>query len=290
MTSVVPAGAVGGASGDAFDAEADAAYLPPAPAPPPAPPRTGPFPRARRGTLTFLSGARRTCHVYLWADVDASRMAEAKAENPELSYISLVVKAAADVVADYPESRALFWGGRFRPRLAVPDDVAAKVLFDKTVDGVRCVVSGTIPAAQNLTPHEIQSYVTTYKNAEVAEEGPFRQLARIQKLPLPVARLVYRAAMADPSRRAALQGTFSVTSVGQEPVRAIFPMISGTLGFGVGRIAETALARDGRVHVAPAFTLSLAFDHRAVDGALASEVLARVKSRLENGPAAGPEL
>ncbi|MER5435288.1 2-oxo acid dehydrogenase subunit E2 [Streptomyces sp. NPDC002588] len=240
------------------------------------------FPRARRGTLTFLGGARETCHVYLWADVDASRMVTARtASGGKLSFVSMLAKEAADVVADFPDARAMLQGGALRPRLAVPDAVDVKVLFDKTVDGQRCVVSGTVPDAANLSVIEVQDHVTTYKDAPVDATGPYRQLLKMQRLPLPVARLVYRAALRDPARRAALQGTFSVTSVGQEQVRAIFPMISGTLGFGIGRIADTPVADSGGVRVAPVFTLSLAFDHRVIDGAVASEVLGRVKSRLE---------
>jgi pyruvate/2-oxoglutarate dehydrogenase complex dihydrolipoamide acyltransferase (E2) component len=103
----------------------------------------------------------------------------------------------------------------------------------------------------------------------------------LQRLPLPLARLVYRVVLRSPQRRSNLQGTFSVTSVGHENVRAIIPMIAGTLGFGVGRIAEAAVVRDGKIEIASSFTLSLAFDHRVLDGAISAEVLARVKDRLE---------
>ncbi len=243
-----------------------------------------PFPRARRGTWTFLhAGARETCHVYLMTDVDATAIRQARTDSGgKLSYVSLVVKAASDVVADYPEARSVLQGGPLRPRLAELDDVDVKVLFDKTVDGQRCVVSGTVRAAQAMSVLEVQDAVNTYKDAEVDDQGPYRQMLRLQRLPLAVSRLLFKVAMRDAVRRSALQGTFSVTSVGHEPVRAIFPMIYGTLGFGMGRIVDTPVARDGQVHIAPQFTLSLAFDHRVVDGALASEVLARVKRRLED--------
>jgi pyruvate/2-oxoglutarate dehydrogenase complex dihydrolipoamide acyltransferase (E2) component len=203
------------------------------------------------------------------------------ASGGKLGYVALLVKEAADVVASCPDARAMLQGGTLRPRLAVPDRVDVKVLLDKTVDGQRCVVSGTVPDAAHLSALEVQEHITAYKDAPVDATGPYRQLLKMQRLPLPVARLVYRAVLRDPARRAALQGTFSVTSVGREPVRAIFPMISGTLGFGIGRITDTPVADGGGVRVAPVCTLSLAFDHRVIDGALASEVLGRVKSRLE---------
>ncbi|AVH55788.1 MULTISPECIES: 2-oxo acid dehydrogenase subunit E2 [Streptomyces] len=240
------------------------------------------LPRARRGTWAFLGVARRTCHVHLLADVDATALVRARAEAPHLSYISFVAKAAADAVAAHPQAGALLLGGRLHPRLAVLDDIHVKILFDRTDDdGARCVMSGTVAAAQLLSVDEIQRRVDTYKNAPLSDDGPFRAALRLQRLPAPAARLLYGLALRDPKRRAQVQGTLSVTSVGHEPVRAVLPMISGPLGFGVGRIAETAVVRDHALAVAPAFTLSLAFDHRVLDGALASQVLAQVKRRLE---------
>ncbi|MFE9422262.1 2-oxo acid dehydrogenase subunit E2 [Kitasatospora sp. NPDC006697] len=246
-------------------------------------PAVHPLPTARKGTYTFLRDARNTCHVFLMADVDATALKAARAATDgKASYISFVVKAAAEVVAQVPAARSVLTDG-LRPRIAVLDEIHAKVLFDKTADGTRCVVSGTVESVQDRSVLEVQDAIDTYKNASLDDpEGPFAQLRRMQRLPLPVAGLVYRLAMRNPLRRAALQGVFSVTSVGQEPVRAIFPMISGTLGFGVGRIADAAVVVDGEIRVAPVFTLSLAFDHRVLDGALASEVLARTKQLLEN--------
>jgi pyruvate/2-oxoglutarate dehydrogenase complex dihydrolipoamide acyltransferase (E2) component len=242
-----------------------------------------PLPAARRGTYTFLRQARSTCHVHLLADVDATALKAARAASGgRTSYVSYLVKAAADVLADVPQARTVLRDG-LRPRLAVVEDIHAKVLFDKTADGTRCVVAGTVPRVQDLDTAQIQDRIDLCKKAAVEDpHGPFRQLRRLQRLPLPVARLLYRAAARDPERRAALQGVFSVTSVGQEPVRAILPMISGTLGFGIGRIADTPVAADGAVRIAPLFTLSLAFDHRVIDGALAAELLARTKQHLEH--------
>lgn len=242
---------------------------------------TAPLPAARRQTYVFLEDTRRIAHVYLMAQVDATalRAARAAAAAP-VSYVSYVVKAAADTLAGYPDARAVLQGGR-SPKLTVSPEVHAKVLFDKTVDGQRCVVSGTVPDVRSADVAAIQAAVDRYKNADVDDVGPFARIRRLQRLPLPVIRLAYRAMMRDPRRRAALQGTFAVTSIGHERVGAILPLISGTLGFGVGHIADAPVVRGGALGVAPLFTLSLVFDHRVIDGAMAAEILAGVKDRLE---------
>lgn len=240
------------------------------------------FPAQRRQTYAFLRDARATCHVHLLADVDATALRRDRADSGgRTSYVSYVVKTAADVIATNAEARSVLRDG-LRPRLATVEDVHAKVLFDKTVDGQRCVLSGSVEAAQRRDAADIQRIIDDHKKDEVTPDGPFAQVRRLQSLPLPLARLLYAAVLRDPRRRARLQGTFSVTSVGHEPVRAILPMIAGTWGFGIGTITDTPVVRDGEVVVRPVFTLSLTFDHRVVDGALAAELLAEVKYGLEN--------
>lgn len=241
---------------------------------------TSPLPTARKQTYIFLEDARRTSHVYLMAEVDASAMRDARARTTgNVSYVSYVVKAVADTLADYPDARAVLTGRS--PRLTVSSAVHAKVLFDKTVDGQRCVVSGTVEHVETAGVQAVQEAIDVYKRAEVDDLGPFAAIRKLQRLPLPLMRMVYRVMMRNPQRRAALQGTFAVTSIGHERVGTILPLIAGTLGLGVGHIADGPLVRDGQVVVAPLFTLSLVFDHRVLDGAMAAEILAGVKDRLE---------
>ncbi|HEY6876655.1 MAG TPA: 2-oxo acid dehydrogenase subunit E2 [Polyangiales bacterium] len=238
------------------------------------------FPAARKQTYAFLEDARQTAHVYLMTEVDATRLVAARRAH-NASYVSFVVKAAGDVLMDYPDARGVLSDG-LTPRLTTLQAIHAKVLFDKTVDGQRCVLSGTVENVELRSLEDVQAVIDEHKQAAVDGQGPFKQVRMLQRLPLWLVRMVYRGVLRNPIRRARLQGTFSVTSVGQESVRAIFPLIGGSLGFGVGRIADAAIVREGRVEVAPTLTLSLAFDHRVLDGAMASELLARVKNRLEN--------
>lgn len=241
------------------------------------------FPAVRRGTYTFLRESRRTSHVYLFADVDATRMQAARqAAGGTLSYAGFVVKAAADAIAaGYPQARSVLRDG-IRPRIAVLDDVHVKVLFDKEVDGERCVLSGVVPAAQAMSVHEVQDVIDGYKKAPADGTGPFATALRVARLPLPLLRPLWRLALRDPRRRAALQGTVAVTSVGHAAVRAILPQVNGPVGFGIGRIETVPAIRGGQVAAVAQFTLSLSFDHRVLDGAAAAELLAAVKHRLEN--------
>jgi pyruvate dehydrogenase E2 component (dihydrolipoamide acetyltransferase) len=86
--------------------------------------------------------------------------------------------------------------------------------------------------------------------------------------------------------------TFSLTTLGMYDIDAFTPILNppevGILG--IGRIREVIAPRDGQPSLAHAMTLSLTFDHRAVDGAPAAEFLQSVKRLIESHDAyAGAE-
>jgi pyruvate/2-oxoglutarate dehydrogenase complex dihydrolipoamide acyltransferase (E2) component len=83
---------------------------------------------------------------------------------------------------------------------------------------------------------------------------------------------------------AALQGgTFTVTNLGATGIDWFTPIVHQpeVAILGVGRVAERAVVRAGRVVVAPTMALTLVYDHRGVDGYPASLFLAAVGDRLQ---------
>lgn len=78
-------------------------------------------------------------------------------------------------------------------------------------------------------------------------------------------------------------GTFAITNLGQYRVDGFTPVvIPGQAAIlGVGRIAERPAVVDGQLAVRTICTLSLAFDHRVVDGAPAAAFLAHLADLLE---------
>jgi len=80
-------------------------------------------------------------------------------------------------------------------------------------------------------------------------------------------------------------GTFTVTNLGMYGVDVFIPIINPpeTAILGVGRVGEKPVAVSGQVTVRPMMQLSLAYDHRVVDGAPAAQFLQTVKKILETG-------
>lgn len=80
-------------------------------------------------------------------------------------------------------------------------------------------------------------------------------------------------------------GTFTVTNLGTTGIDWFTPILNppqvGILG--MARVAERAVVRAGAIVVAPMTTLTLVFDHRAVDGYPAAQFLQTLRGLLESG-------
>ncbi len=82
-------------------------------------------------------------------------------------------------------------------------------------------------------------------------------------------------------------GTFTVSNLGAFGIESFTPVINPpqTCILGVCTITDRVRERDGNLETWPAMTLSLTYDHRALDGAPASRFLQDLCKALENYPA-----
>jgi pyruvate dehydrogenase E2 component (dihydrolipoamide acetyltransferase) len=78
-------------------------------------------------------------------------------------------------------------------------------------------------------------------------------------------------------------GTFTITNLGSSDIDHFTPIINPPESaiLGVGRIIEKPWVRQGLVVAEPRLALSLTFDHRIMDGALAGQFLKTIKDNLE---------
>jgi hypothetical protein len=243
--------------------------------------------RERRHTLHFLGEIRASSPVFLDTEVDmtrirAHRMA-AYAQGRSYSTVAYLLHQAARVLSAHPEANAAI-RGHIRPRVARYRPVHGKLTLDKTLGGQRVVLSTVLRDLQHSDLDRIQRQINRFRDGDadtMPEFGPVRQLDR---LPVAIGGLAFRAGVRPLARRATFMGTFAVTSLGHRPVDSFFSVGGTTITLGVGRTLERPVARDGQVMIAPTMRLSLTFDHRVIDGAEAADVLAEIKSRLESFP------
>ena len=81
-------------------------------------------------------------------------------------------------------------------------------------------------------------------------------------------------------------GTFTITNLGSLEIEMFLPVVNfpECAILGVGAIVKKPVAIGDAIAVRPRIALTLAFDHRLVDGAPAARFLQRVKHLVENPP------
>ncbi|HEU5356842.1 MAG TPA: 2-oxo acid dehydrogenase subunit E2 [Actinocrinis sp.] len=239
----------------------------------------------RRHTLEFLKEIRAVSPVFLDTEVDMSRVLEhrdARRESGQrYSPIVYLVYCAARVLAAHPEANSAILGRR-SPRVARFDGVDAKVTLDKRMGGHRVVLAAVLAGVDTAQLSSIQQHLEQVRDCDPDSAPQFAPTRLLQRVPWPLRGLLYRRAVRPLRGRAGVFGTFAVTSLGHRAVDGFHSVGGTTVTLGMGRIAERPVVRAGELAIAPTMRLSLAFDHRVIDGAEAADVLTGIKDALES--------
>lgn len=245
-----------------------------------------PFPQERKHTLFFLRYVRAFSPVFIDTDVDMSKilsLREQSLQTTQVKYsiIAYFIHAAARVMANYPEANSSLAAGLI-PKIARHNNVNAKFTLDKNIGEQRTVLSALVTDADKMSLQGIQNIIEYYKNNDFEEIAEFSSLKMLHKLPLFIGQSLFSWIVSKLSKRKSLFGTFSVTSLGHKPINSFFSVGGTTLTFGIGQIQPRAIVKNLQIKSAPIMRLSMTFDHRTIDGAMAADILYDIKEKLEN--------
>ena len=207
----------------------------------------------RRVVAERMSESFRTApHAVVSMDVDMSHVVELRRRlrerGVEVSYNAILIKAAAEALREFPILNSTLRGDEIR--------VWRRVNICVAIDTPKGLVAPVVKDADQRSLVELTEAVE-----DLAER------ARGEGL-----------------RREDLKGgTFTITNLGMLGVDRFQPIINPPQAaiLAVGRITERAVVEEGKVVVRPMATLSLAFDHRIVDGAPAARFLRRIREILQ---------
>ena len=236
---------------------------------------------ARAPTWHFLQEARCRAPVHMQVADDMTRaLASCRAEQVGVN--ALLLRTIAGVLARRPAVNADVFG-LARPRKRCYESVHAKLVLDKRLGGTRVVCSAVIPRADRLSLDEIQQHIDFHKQADADRSPAFASMRLLARLPHRLGGFAYRRAIASVRGRHRINGSFTLSALGAHALGAFHPVGGNAMTFGVGRIAQAAVVRNGRPAAAPVLNLCLSFDHRVVDGAEAAECLDEIRRLLEAG-------
>lgn len=221
--------------------------------------RAVPLSGMRRAIAARLQeSVRQAPHFYVAIEVDMTQaLAARRAAGTRVTVTDLIVKAAADTLAECP---------RLNCRL---EDEAIQYLADINIGIAVSVEDGVVVP--------VLAQADKLSLAEVAEQS--RRLtegARAGRLP------------------AGVRGSFTVSSLGMYGPTWFSAIINPpeVAILAVGAIHDTLVLTETGVAAVPTLTLTLSSDHRVVDGVLAARFLKALKDRLETwqAPPSGPGL
>jgi 2-oxoglutarate dehydrogenase E2 component (dihydrolipoamide succinyltransferase) len=211
----------------------------------------------------MVMSRRTSAHVHSVFEVNFSRVAQIrdakKAEyeraGARLTYLSFIIKAAIDSLRAMPVLNASIDGDN--------------IVYHKEINiGIAVALDWGL-------------IVPVIKNAD---ERNLLGLSRV------VADLANRARSKQLKPDEVAGGTFTITNPGGFGAQFGMPIINQpqVAILGVGAIEKRAIVIDDAIAIRPMAYLTLGYDHRLIDGAVADQFMAMVKQRLENWDPAQP--
>lgn len=197
-------------------------------------------------------------HVTLTSDVDMTKAKEIRAQllpliekqtGYRLSFTEILVKAVGATLVRHPS-------------------VNASVINDEIVYNDDIHIGLAVAVEDGLMVPVLKNVNTKGLSTLTAEAKDIGKRAREKKL-----------------QQDEMKGsTFTISNLGMYAIDAFTPIINlpETAILGVGRIQDKPIVIDKSIEIRPMMTLSLSFDHRAIDGAPAAAFLTELKRILEN--------
>jgi hypothetical protein len=199
------------------------------------------------------------------ADVIAAR----RTWPERLSWCSIFLKAYSIVAAKRPELRRSYMPFPWPHLYEHPCNIAT-FSVERRYGGEDAVFLAQVPRPEVFDLGSLDQFVRRHTTTPIEEVACFRRALRVSKLPLPIRRLVWTAALnGDGSIRAQVFGTFGISvvgSLGAAGLHLLSPLTT-TLNYGT-------FEPDGSLDV------RITYDHRVLDGAPVARVMAALEEVL----------
>ncbi|HEX2865173.1 MAG TPA: 2-oxo acid dehydrogenase subunit E2 [Deinococcales bacterium] len=241
-----------------------------------------PFGRLRgiERAVASLARERNLMRALVEVDVTLARerlRAHRAATGEPVSLTALLVSSLAKAAAEHPEAHAMVdWRGR----LAVPKVVDVALIVEADSPEGPVPLGFVLRNADRKTPAEIDAEIRAAKKRG-GDNGPVVQAAG--RFPIWAQRLALRYLLRRPAQVTRLMGTIGVTAVGMFGRRGgwglALPILP--LGVTVGGVARKPGVVGQAILPREFLSLTLDFDHDAVDGAPAARFTERFCRLLE---------
>lgn len=247
---------------------------------------TAKFARPRWNVLDMINYiGKDQVATYLWADIDMTWAENFRLKLKELgiktTVTAIALKAIAIAQRAHPASRTAIYP--FGTTVTF-NDIVAGFTVERLVGSQPAVFFGAIDAPDTKSVEEIAQELKAYGEESLDDVKHLDVQNRFNNMPWLFRRFILWLGMTFPAFRLQhMPATFGVSSLGKFGIKSLIPPCVSTSTFGLGSVEERAVVRDGKIVIRPMMTITLNFDHRAIDGAPAARFLQDIIALMEGG-------
>jgi pyruvate/2-oxoglutarate dehydrogenase complex dihydrolipoamide acyltransferase (E2) component len=198
------------------------------------------------------------------------------------TYTPVLLKVLAHVQKKYPIMNAILARDIIRKKIFIPDSVDISVAVEKKHKGRTVVLIPVVREVNTRTIEDINREITCLATLPF-DKMPNIRWIKLLNLELDCLKyLTMRMICQFPRLYNLFFGTIGFTNLGKYGITHFYPLWINTTVLGIGTIEEKPVVRNGRITIAPMIYMTIAFNHRILDGSTASEILAEVKQTIED--------
>ncbi|MBS3766959.1 MAG: 2-oxo acid dehydrogenase subunit E2 [Candidatus Cloacimonetes bacterium] len=196
---------------------------------------------------------QKTAHADVTIDIEVTEFMEfyknlSKQFSTKLNLNALFIKAVTEVIKEYPIINSRLE----KDEVVYQSDINVGLAVDSKEGLIVPVIKNTEKKGINQLSEEVNLIVNKAKSEELT----------IDEME---------------------NGTITISNLGMFNTKSLTPIINypEVAIFGIGTINEKPIIKNGGIHIGKIVNVTLSFDHRLIDGALAAQVLNTLKSKLE---------
>jgi len=229
----------------------------------------------------FIHLASRINPPFICIEADARWLMKFCSQR-RLTYTSVLLKIIAEVQKKYPLMNAILARDIIRKKIFLPDSVDITIAMEKRYQGEKFVAIPTIRSVNTKSIETIASEINHLSGLPYEDMPEIKPVIDFHKFPDFLKYWLLKLICQNAKVYNFFFGTIGFTNLGKYGVTHFYPLWIHATVFGIGTIEEKPVVRNGQIIAAPMLHITIAFNHRILDGSMASEILAEMKRIIED--------
>lgn len=236
----------------------------------------------------FIHVGSRINPIFITTEINATKL-KAYCARQSVTYTPVLMKIIAGIKNKYPIMNSVLARGiTLRKNIYFFDDVDMSVGIEKTVGDVRFITTPVIKKVNRKSVSELHEEIKYLSALPFNKRPDVKPLLLFNILPSFIKYIVLRIICQSHILFSAFFGTVGLTNLGNVGIGYIYPHWLNNVVFGIGSLESKPIVAGTEIIIAPVLPVTLAFNHAALDGLEAGQILAEFRRIIESGEFPSP--